>query len=343
VLWGVYGFYLLRGELSLAQAPAEQLMRLAQGGQDPVLLVAAHAALGDIAFWRGELGPAQGHFAESAAGGAAQHRRSQIRLLGQDLQVSSLAYSAWILWWLGYPQQALRTSREALKAAREVSHPFSLSYAECFAGTLHQLRRDSWRVQQHAESLLALATDHGFAIWVALGTVLQGWALVERGQGDEGIAQMRQGLAAFRATGAELARTGFLTMLAEGYGSSGDPEEGLLVVAEALAAVEHLGIRVWEAELHRLQGVLWLRSSVCRREDREAEAEACFRHALVVACQQQAKSWELRAAMSLSRLWQQQGKREEARELLTPIYGWFTEGFDTADLQEAQALLEELS
>jgi predicted ATPase len=166
----------------------------------------------------------------------------------------------------------------------------------------------------------------------------RGWALALQGQGEEGIAQIQQGLAAFRAAGAELDRPRWLTLLVEAYRQVEQTEAGLTVLAEALATVHKTGERRWEAELHRLKGELLLRQA-----SPTEEVEACFRQALEIARRQQAKSLELRAAMSLARLWQQQGKRAEACELLAPIYGWFTEGFDTADLQEAKALLEALA
>ena len=186
---------------------------------------------------------------------------------------------------------------------------------------------------------IALSGEQGSAQWFARGTILRGWALAWRGQGAEGLAQMCQGLSAFRATGAEINRTYFLALLAEGYRGTGKVKEGLSVLAEALAAAHNSGERYCEAELLRLKGELLLLQSA----DQHAEAEAYFHQALAIARRQQAKSWELRAAMSLGRLWQQQGKRTEAYDLLAPIYGWFTEGFDTADLQEAKALLEELA
>jgi predicted ATPase len=192
-----------------------------------------------------------------------------------------------------------------------------------------------------------------FAQFLAYGTLYRGWVLAEQGEVEEGIAQMQQGLAALRATGAELARPSYLTMLAAAYRKVGQVEEGLAVLAEALALVNKTGGRVGEAELYRLKGELSLQSEV--RSPRpeatnpqsptpnpHAEAEACFHKAIEVARKQQAKSLELRAVVSLSRLWQRQGKKDEARQLLAEIYGWFTEGFDTKDLQEAKALLEEL-
>jgi predicted ATPase len=172
-----------------------------------------------------------------------------------------------------------------------------------------------------------------------MGTISRGWALAVQGQGEEGLAQIRQGLAAYRAIGAEILLPHMLALLAETYGQAEQPEAGLAALAEALRLVDKTGERTWEAELHRLRGELLL----ARSAENQLEVEACLHNALDVARRRQAKSLELRAAMSLSRLWKRQGKHPEARQLLAPIYGWFTEGFDTADLQEARALLEELS
>jgi len=205
---------------------------------------------------------------------------------------------------------------------------------------LHQSRREQQAAHERAEALMALATEQGFAQYVARATIMRGWAFAAQGQGAEGTAQMRQGLAANQATGSELQRPYYLALLAEAYGSIGQTAEGLSLLAEALATVDRTGERGREAELHGLQGELLLAQAGDRQQ--VPEAEACFHQALAVARRQQAKSLELRAATSLSRLWQQQGKQAEAHELLAPIYGWFTEGFDTKDLQEAKALLEAL-
>src|SRR5206468_999650 len=186
--------------------------------------------------------------------------------------------------------------------------------------------------------------EHGLTHLRALGMIVRGWALAEQGQGDEGIDAMQQGLSAWQATGARGARPVLLGSLAEGYGKSGRVEDGLRLLTEGLAVINATGERRQEAELYRLKGELVLQSSVQHQaSDVQHEVEAYFRQALTIAQHQQAKSWELRAAMSLARLWQQQGERVKACELLVPIYAWFTEGFETADLQEAKALVEELS
>jgi predicted ATPase len=215
---------------------------------------------------------------------------------------------------------------------------------------MQQYRRDIPGTQARAEAVLTLATEQGFPYLIAAGAILRGWALAAQRQVEEGISQMQQGLAAYGATGAELCRPFWLAMLAEAYGQVGRAEEGLYALDEALAHVDKTGERFWEAEIHQLQGELLLIQGTGKGSARTAtlelsimaEAETRFVRALDIARRQQAKTLELRAAMSLARLWQRQGKQAEAREVLASVYGWFTEGFDTADLQEAKALLEEL-
>ena len=243
------------------------------------------------------------------------------------------------IWMLGYPDQALQSTKGALNLAQEFTHPLSLVFALQFATFLHQFRREAQAVQERAEALIALSTEQGFPQWLAYANVLRGWALTVRGEGEEGIAQIHKGLVARQALGAQLNRPYFLSLLAEAHGKAGQIEEGLAVLNQALDTVNKTGERNWEAELHRRKGEILL----MQQGQKVGEAEECFRQALDTARRQQAKSLELRATMSLSRLWQQQAKQGEARQMLTDIYGWFTEGFDTADLQEAKALLEELT
>jgi predicted ATPase len=186
---------------------------------------------------------------------------------------------------------------------------------------------------------ISLAKEQGFPYWMVNGSIMRGWALAHQGQAQEGIEQITQGLTAWRATGSELLRPYYLALLAEAYGTMGQPETGLTMLAEALTLVDKTGERHYEAEIYRLKGELLLQ----RPSNNATEAETCFHHAIHIAQNQSAKSWELRAATSLARLWQQQGKRQEAHDLLAAVYGWFTEGFGTADLQEAKALLDELA
>jgi len=272
-------------------------------------------------------------------------------------RITVLSYAALALWSLGYLDQAVTRSNEAFTLAQAQSHPYSLAVALLYAAVLHQFRREVQAVQARAEALIALSAELGFMPGLASGTILGGWALAAQGQGEAGIAQIRQGSAAWQAIGTAVSRPRVLAMLAEAYGHVGQTEEGLRVLTEALTVVDKTGECVYAAELHRLKGVLTLRQWPVARatghapipqplpphSQAEVEAEAYLQQAIEIARRQQAKSWELRAAMSLSRLWQQQGKCQEAHDLLAPIYGWFTEGFDTADLQEARTLLEELT
>jgi predicted ATPase len=249
-----------------------------------------------------------------------------------------LAVASNALWCLGYPAQAAQRSQEALTLAQSLAHPHSLAVAHYFTTHLHNRRREAAAVQAQADALLALATAQEFPLHVGYGTCWQGWALAMQGQSEVGLAQLRQGIAAVLATGQELSRSICLVLLAEAVGHACKVEEGLCLLTEALAAFAASGRGDTLAEAYRLQGTLLL----CQATPDVAQAEACFQQALAIARRQQAKSWELRAAMSLSRLWQHQGKRAEAYDLLAPVYGWFSEGFDTADLREAKALLEEL-
>ncbi|MBI4641342.1 MAG: hypothetical protein HY731_11645 [Candidatus Tectomicrobia bacterium] len=367
VLRGLWEFYEVQGELQTARELGKQLLTLAQSLQDPALLLVAHDVLGDTLLWLGEFAPARSHSEQAIALYNPQQHRSLAFLYGGiDPGVACLCWVALTLWHLGYPGQALKRSHEALTLAEERSHPYSLAHAVGFTAMLHQFRWEGLAAQERAEAQIALSTDQGFELYLAMGAILRGCALTRQGQIKEGMTQMRQGLAAWQTTGAELLRPYFLVLLAEAYGNAGQIEEGLSVLTEALAAAEKSEERWWEAELYRLKGELLLKDEATetqrhgdmkkeRRGDAEtwghrdeeniaaSSPEACFHHALDIAHRQNAKSLELRAAMSLSRLWQRQAKKAEARQLLAEIYGWFTEGFDTVDLKEAKALLETMS
>ena len=260
------------------------------------------------------------------------------RAVLSDPGVFCLAFEARVLWPLGYPEQALQKSQAALTLARELSYPPNLAAVLYGTAMLHQVRRERRLAQELAGAAIALGRELGLLHWEAYGSIVHGWALAMQGQWEEGIAQIQQGLVAQHATGAEIAHPTFLGLLTEAHAAAGQAEAGLGVLAEALALVDHTGERYGEPELYRLKGELLLQQTV----PDASQAEACFQQGLAVARRQQARSWELRTAMSLSRLWQQQGRRQEARALLAPVYHWFTEGFDTADLQDAKTLLEEL-
>ena len=338
---------MVRAEHKTAYELGEQLMRLAQSMQDPTLLVQAHSALGSPLFWLGEFAAAREHLEQGIALYDPQKYRPLTLLTGQDPGVSCLTYATGVLWSLGYPDQALKSSHAAISLARELAHPHSQAFSLFRAAWLHHFRREMQPAQEQAEAAITLSSEQGFPHWLALATIVRGWALTEQGQGEKGIAQMLQGLDAWWTTKSELFRPSFLALLAKAYGKVGQAAEGLNLLTEALEAAHKTGERHYEAELYRLKGELTLQQlSVPTPQlptpSLQTEAEEYFHKALEVARQQRAKSLELRATMSLSRLWQQQGRQVEAHNLLAEIYSWFTEGFDTLDLKEAKALLEEL-
>ena len=238
--------------------------------------------------------------------------------------------------------------------AQELADPDNLVWAFAWGGVVHQLRQEAAIAQEQAEALITLSTEHRFPIFRAGGMMMRSWAVAEQGQGREEVTQMRKGLAAWRATGAERQCPYYLALIARVCGQAGQVQEGLDAVAEALACVGTSEERWWEAELYRTKGELLLQFQVQRPKFKvsnpqsltpnpQEEAEACFQQAIDIARRQEAKSLELRAVVSLSRLWRTQGKKTQARKMLAKSYEWFTEGFDTKDLQEAKTFLEELA
>ncbi len=339
VLFGLWRFYSARSQLHTAREIGETLLRLAQRTHDPALSVVAGTALGLTWIFLGVLPAARLHLEEAIARYTPDLHRAQVLRMGLDQGVVCRLYAAMTLWLLGYPEQTLARLHEALALAHELSHPYSLAFAWGRAAFLYQFCRAVPAVHEHAAAALALATEQGFTQWAALGTILRGWTLAMQGQGEEGPEQVRQGIAAWRATGAAFFVPYFCTVRAEVFAHLGHTEDALQALTEAHTLVEQQEECWWEVEIYRLRGVLLLRQAGTQ----QAEAEACFQRALDVARRQEAKSLELRAAMSLARLWQQQSKHKEAHQLLAEIYGWFTEGFDTPDLKEAQTLLAELA
>jgi predicted ATPase len=339
VLLGLWRFYYGRSQLHTAREHGDTLLRLAQRADAPALAVIAHYALGVTWLGLGALPAARQHLEEGIALYTPDQRRAPVCRMGLDPGVACRAHAAWTLWLPGYPAQALTRLHEALALAHELSHPYSVAFARFFAAFVSQLRRDVLAVQEHAETCIVLSTEQGFPQYATQGTSLRGWVLAMQGQGEEGMAQVCQGTAAWRATGAALFVPFWCTLLAAVSAHLDHTEDGLQALAEAHTLVKQHEDRWWEAEIYRLHGVLLLQQMGIP----QAEAEACFQQALDVARRQQAKSLELHAATSLARLWQQQGKCQEAHDLLAPVYNWFTEGFDTADLQDAKALLNALA
>jgi serine/threonine protein kinase/predicted ATPase len=341
VLWGLWLFYKVRSELGKARELAERLFRLAERAQDPAQLLQVRQALAVTSLCSGEPVATREHMEQGIALYNPERHEGHTFLYGQDPGVACLAFGSVALWLLGYPDQAVERSRQAIALGRELGQPSTLALALHFAAMLWQHCGEAAAVRESAEAATAIATEHGLSFWLAGGLVMRGWALAEQGARADGIAQMRQGLSAWVATGSQTYRTYFLGLLAEALGRDAQIRQGLSVLAEASALMHTTGEGLHGAELHRLKGEFLLRQSTTELSLREAEA--CFHEAIAIARQQQAKSLELRALMSLTRLYQRQNCHAEARPLLAECYEWFTEGFDTPDLREAKSLLEQVS
>jgi predicted ATPase len=364
VLQGLQRYYVMRGEFQTAREVGEEFLHLAQHQQNLAARLAAQAALGPTLYYLGELTAAREQLKQGVALYDLRQHRSLAFDYGTDPGVTCLFHEALTLWHLGYPEQALARSHQALSLAQDLSHPFTLAVALYQLALLYQLRRDEQAALAQAQATIIFSSEHDFPIWRATATIVQGWVLVGQGEMKEGISRICQGLDTCRnlgtAAGGAPGTTQYLSVLAEAYSKAGRPHEGLDVLAEAQATANGGGERMWAAELYRLKGELLLKDEGERPalpvlnevegpvlnevDGMKAESpENCFLRALEIARRQQAKSLELRAVMSLCRLRQEQGKKEEARQMLAEIYGWFTEGFDTVDLREAKSLLDALS
>lgn len=335
-LYGLWRYYAMRAELGTSLDVAERLMRLAQDGGDRSLMVEAERAVGISRFHLGDLRDAREHLERGVALYDVEEDQEHAFVYGHDPLVSCLGYLALTLWLLGYPDQALGAVKRLLPWARELSHPFSLAHAMT-VGALqtYQHRGEVQPVDELAPEALALADELGFPFWIGRAKFFGGWAIAVQGEQEAGIAQMREGVDTWRRTGTEAVLPYFLGLLAEANMRAGEIEAAEAMLEEAVSVMQSNGERWWQAELYRLQGDLQLAADV-----RDPAVESHYRLALETARQQQAKSLELRAAMSLSRLWRQQGKHAEARDVLAEAYVWFTEGFDTRDLKDASRLLD---
>jgi predicted ATPase/DNA-binding winged helix-turn-helix (wHTH) protein len=339
-LYGLFAFHLVRANHQTAYEIGKDFLPLAEREQSSARVV-AHRTLALPLLFLGKLVSAREHFEQIASLYDPRQHRSFAFQYGQDPGMAGLTFGSWARWLLGYPDQALEWNREAIAIARESSHPHSLAYALVFGAMFHQMRRDVRAVEEWADAAITLCDQIEMALWRGWAIAMRGWTLTERGALDEGIAQIQAGLDAVRATGAATFDPYILALLAEAGGSRGQLARGLTILDDALNAGERTGERYYEAEIYRLKGELLSRSGKNKKKtpDPEREAEACFRRAIEIARGQQAKSLELRAVISLSRLLKAQGKAREARSLPAEVYGWFTEGFDTSDLKEAKELL----
>jgi class 3 adenylate cyclase/predicted ATPase len=338
-LSGLWGFYLVRADLQRARGLAEQLLQSARPSGDARSLFMGHVAVGITLYWQGELSEAREHLQHAFdLGGPLRQRLDSLPYEEVVVLVLNRSYRALALYRLGYSDQAVREGRESVALAQESGHPSALTEALFHDGALHEFLGDVEVARERAEALIALATEQGFYQYVVRGMLIRGCAVADGGQIEAGITELRGALDVMQAAGFELSRPHFTGILAEAYGKAGQPAQGIALIEEAVDCMNRTGQRTLEAGLQRIKGDLLLAVS----RDTQAEAEDCFRHAVECARRQSGKSMELSAALSLSRLWQRQGKHDAARTLLAEIYGWFTAGFDTRDLKDAKAVLDQL-
>jgi tetratricopeptide (TPR) repeat protein len=329
-LLGLAGFYFVGAEVLRAYELTQQLVAIAEANQDTQSLLKAHMMSGMVLGAMGEFSRARPHLERATSFDSTAQRSFH--------GPAAFCWLASVLLGLGYPDQALDKSRRALALARELSDPFTYANALANNAVFHELRREGEATRELADENLRLSIEHGFQQYSAFAMAAQGAALIQLDRAEEGLPQLQQAVQAAASGGNFFGTTLDYAALAEGYGKVGCAAEGLRVVAEGLEASDKTGDG-HKAELWRIRGDLLLLES---KPGSQNEAEVCFRHAVEIARHQQAKWWELRATVSLARLLANRGRGEEARTMLAEIYNWFSEGFDTADLKDAKALLDEL-
>jgi predicted ATPase len=337
VPYGQSFYHGYRGELDLALHLDDDLLRLSRQRNDTAGLVLGHFSSARDLMFAGRFGLSRSHLDEVHTLHDPISHHSLMNHAGIHPRLSSQGWLGIVLFCLGYPDEGLAQSSEAVAEARGLAHPPSLATSLSLNARLLSLLGDGAALDERTDELVAVATEQGFPFWRAQGTIFRGWVKVENADVAEGISLLRSGSTAFRATGAELWMPHYIALLARACEIAGQIEEAMTLLDDALEIVERTGERWFAAELNRHKGQLLL-----RRKHAEA-AEELYRTALGIAREQEAKLWELRAAVSLARLRRRQSRRAEARDLLAPVYGWFTEGFDTADLKDAKALLDELA
>jgi len=339
VLFGLWSYNHNAGTVAAALEHAANFLSLAQSQPSSGPLLVGHRILAYSLMRSGGYRAALAHLETAASLHRPDEHRDSAFRYGQDVGVSAFVQLSWALWHRGYPDQSARAADRAIAYSRQLGHAHTLAHAFWFAGMAAVFARDLATAYACSSDCVAIANEHGFPQWAASGRILHGWADAQKGEATTGIARIRDGLAAAEAAGTRVATPLFLTLLAEALALGGKIEEGLATLDDALAQAAVSGERGWDAEIHRLRGELTGRLP----HPDPAKAEDSFRTALAIAREQGTRGYELRAATSLARLWREQGRLAEARDLLAPLYGWFTEGFDTADLKDAKALLDELS
>lgn len=338
VLSGLKNYYDLRLSLHTALELAEDMQRLAEQLKDPMLQQFACHQMSTTTLYLGRLKAFVEYRRQANALYDREAFRGIIFQLGFDPESAGLAHAGWAYWFLGYPDKAQQKSQEALAWAEELGHPFVIAFVKFFAAQLYCYLRDVARTRKLAEETMTLSSELGMSFWLAAGDSLIGWVLADEGRIAEAIHQQQQALTTLSMIGAELGRFQNVPLLVDTYSKAGRVVEGLALVDEALNKAQAAEYHMVEPDLYRCKGELLLADG-----NTEAEAEACFLQSIELARESEAKSWELRASLSLSRLWQRQEKPDAAHKLLSSIYNWFTEGFDTPDLKEALRLLNELT
>jgi len=341
VLYGFWVYKLTWAEYPTVRRLAEQFLSLAEQKSDVGAILTGHRILGFSQSCLGEFADARRHFGKVLALYEPARDASLAFRYGQDPKAAAAAMLGWNLWHLGYPDQAVQFSDEAVAYAQELNHANTRGYVETFgAARIHLFRRDRQAVQRYVTSMIALCEEQGLVFWVGFIKTFEGWAMAEHGHYEKAIGRIREGLAAFDKTSTSMLRAHAYAILAQAHAGCNQTEESLRVLDQALKVADRTDEHWISAELHRLKGEVLLQA------DGDANVttvpESCFQRSLTIARERQAKSWELRAATSLARLWGEQGERRKAHDLLAPVYDWFTEGFDTADLKDAKALLDEL-
>jgi class 3 adenylate cyclase/tetratricopeptide (TPR) repeat protein len=325
-----------RGELDLAQRLNEDLLRLSRQRNDLTGLILGHTCHAGILMFEGKFASSQAHYEEVFALYEPVSYRALVHQIGVSPQVTSQGQWGIDALCLGFPDRGLASSNKAVVQARELDHPPSLASSLAVDALLLALVDDNAALEKSTDQLVALTNEQRFAFWGALGAIYRGWVKVVSGDLAEGISHLRRGLTAFRANGMDSWTPYYIAFLARACAIAGQVEEALALWDDALPIVERTQARWFEAELNRQKGEL------LRQQGHSEAAEELYQKALSIAREQEAKLWELRASVSLARLRRDQGRRAEARDLLAPVYGWFTEGFATPDLKEAKALLDEL-
>jgi predicted ATPase len=336
VLYGLRTFYLVRGNFRQAHELSEQLLRMAHATEDTDLLIEAHQAMGTVMFYLGDFLKSRMHLEQCMSLYRIDRHRTHAIQYGQDPGVTCLSYLALVLWCLGFPDQGLQKNREALALAEQAAHPFSLALALNFSALFYHFYRDLEKGFLRAQEAVRLSHDNNYPFWLAMGESILGVLMVEKGQ-EEGLVRLQKGLATWRATGAELGRPEFLTLLGWGLGLFGKANEGLETIEQAIVEGNRSGDRFIESELLRLKGELLMMQNVS-----PDEIESCYRTSIEVANKQRARLFELRATVNLSRLLLQQGNREKAYKPLQKIVQKIDEGLDSPDLRDAMSLMEEL-